>query len=193
VINLNIMEWKLLSSEYLHKEPWLTVRRDKCALPDGRIVDPYYVLEYPDWANAMAVTEDNKVILIRQYRHAIGKVLVEIPGGVIDATDTTPEEAMKRELLEETGYAFSEIHNMGVVSANPSTNTNLVHMFLAVGGKKVQEQQLDHNEEIEVLLVDIAEVEQMLKDHKFLQSLHVSCLFYGLQKYRELKAALLPQ
>jgi ADP-ribose pyrophosphatase len=187
------MEWKLLRSEYLFKEPWLTVRRDECALPDGRIVYPYYVLEYPDWANAMAVTEDNKVILIRQYRHAIGKVLLEIPGGVIDTTDTTPEEAMKRELLEETGYAFTEIYNIGAVSHNPSTSTNLTHMFLALGGKKVQEQQLDHNEEIEVLVVEMAELEQLLKDHQFLQSLHISCLFYGLQKYRELKAAPLPQ
>ncbi|SIN87155.1 NUDIX hydrolase [Chitinophaga niabensis] len=186
------MEWKLLSSEYLHKEPWLTVRRDKCVLADGRIVDPYYVLEYPDWANAMAVTEDNKVILIRQYRHAVGKVLLEIPGGVIDATDASPETAMKRELLEETGYAFSEVHSLGAVSPNPSVNTNLTHMFLALGGKKVQEQQLDHNEEIEVILVDVAEVEQLLKDHQFLQSLHVSCLFYALQKYRELKAVVLP-
>jgi 8-oxo-dGTP pyrophosphatase MutT (NUDIX family) len=187
------MEWKLLNSEYLFKEPWLTVRKDRCELADGRIVDPYYVMEYPDWANAMAVTEDNKVVLIRQYRHAIGKVLLEIPGGVIDTTDTTPEEAMKRELLEETGYAFSEIYNIGAVAPNPSTSTNLTHMFLATGGKKVQEQQLDHNEEIEVLLADVAEVEQMLRDHQFLQSLHVSCLFYGLQKYRELKAAPLPQ
>lgn len=187
------MEWKLLSSEYLHKEPWLTLRKDRCVLADGRIVDPYYVLEYPDWANGMAVTEDNKVILIRQYRHAIGKVLLEIPGGVIDPTDATPEIAMKRELLEETGYAFSEIYSLGAVAPNPSTSTNLTHMFLALGGKKVQEQQLDHNEEIEVILADIAEVERMLKDHQFLQSLHVSCLFYGLQKYKELKAAPRPQ
>jgi len=186
------MEWKLLSSDYLHREPWLTVRKDRCVLADGRIVDPYYVFEYPDWATAMAVTEDNKVVLIRQYRHAIGKVLLEVPGGVIDATDTTPELAMKRELLEETGYAFSEIYSLGAVSHNPSTSTNLTHMFLALGGKKVQEQQLDYNEEIEVLLFDIAEVEQMLRDHQFLQSLHVSCLFYGLMKYRELNAAALP-
>ncbi|RPD43205.1 NUDIX hydrolase [Chitinophaga barathri] len=180
------MDWKLLGSEYLFREPWLTVRKDVCETPHGKQVDAYYVLEYPDWVNAMALTEDGKVLLIRQYRHAIGRVLVEIPGGVMDPEDVSPEVAVRRELLEETGYAFSEVYDLGVVSANPSTTTNLVHMFLATGGKKVQEQQLDDNEEIEVLEVSIPELEAMLKKREFLQALHISCLYYGLEKLKEL-------
>lgn len=154
----------------------------------GKHVDAYYVLEYPDWVNAMALTEDGKVLLIRQYRHAIGRVLEEIPGGVMDPEDAGPEVAIRRELLEETGYAFSEIYGLGEVSANPSTTTNLVHMFLAVGGKKVQEQDLDDNEEIEVLTVSIEELREMLKKREFLQALHVTCLYYGLEKLAELQA-----
>lgn len=187
------MDWKLLESTYLHKEPWLTIRRDKCETPLGKIVNPYYVLEYPDWVNAMAVTEDGQVILVRQYRHALGRTLLEIPGGVMDPEDEDPQVAITRELLEETGYAFSEVHHLGAVSANPSTSTNLTHMFLATGGKKVQEQQLDDNEEIELVLVSLDEMEKMLTENQFMQSLHVSCLFYGLMKYRSLTPELPPR
>ncbi len=187
------MEWKLLESTYLHKEPWLTLRIDKCQAPDGRIIEPYYVLEYPDWVNAMAMTEDGKVILIRQYRHALGRTLIEIPGGVMDDTDESPEVAIRRELLEETGYAFTHLYTLGAVSANPSTTTNLTHMFLATGGKKVQEQQLDHNEEIEVMPVTLEEVERMLQEREFLQSLHVTCLYYGMQQLKAIAQAYPPQ
>src|SRR5690606_40949621 len=130
--------------------------------------------------------EDGKVILVKQYRHAIGRTLIEIPGGVMDKTDTDPEFAMRRELLEETGHVFDKVYSLGAVSHNPSTSTNLTHMFLAVGGKKVQEQQLDENEEIELLLTDVDEVERMLNENRFVQSLHVSCIFYALQRYRQL-------
>lgn len=178
-----------MNSEYLYKEPWLTLRRDVCETPAGVLVNPYYVLEYPDWVCVMAVTSGGQVILIRQYRHAFGKVLLEIPGGVMDPLDASPQVAAERELLEETGYAFERFYDLGAVSHNPSTSTNLTHMFLAVGGKHVQEQALDENEEIEVLLHDVAEVETMLKNHQFVQSLHVSCLHYGLEKIRELREA----
>ncbi|MCK7554560.1 NUDIX hydrolase [Chitinophaga sedimenti] len=181
------MEWKLLQSEYLHREPWLTVRKDKAETPDGKIVEAYYVHEYPDWVNAVPVTEDGKIIMVKQYRHAIGRTLIEIPGGTMDPDDVSPEFAMRRELLEETGYAFTEVIDLGAVSANPSTNTNLTHMFLAKGGKKVQEQQLDHNEDIEVILMTPAEVVRLLKENKIVQSLHASCLFYALAELGLLK------
>ena len=76
--------WKKLSSHYLHKGPWATLRSDRCQMPNGRIVDDYYVLEYPNWVNAVAITDDNKVLMVHQYRHAAGIVSLEIPGGVIE-------------------------------------------------------------------------------------------------------------
>src|SRR6201996_7621465 len=102
------LSWKTCSSTYLHKGPWATLRSDKCEMPDGRIVDTYYVLEYPNWVNAVAITEEGKVLMVRQYRHAAGIVSLEIPGGVIDG-DEAPEAAMRRELLEETGYQFDKM------------------------------------------------------------------------------------
>ncbi|RBL91564.1 DNA mismatch repair protein MutT [Chitinophaga flava] len=174
------MDWTLLSSEYLFRDNWLTARKDRCLTPQGNIVEPYYVLEYSDWVNAVALTEDNQVIMIRQYRQGVGRTLLEIPGGTMDKTDPSPEFAMERELLEETGYAFKELIPMGKVAANTASSNNYTHMFLATGGRKVKEQDLDDNEEIEVVLMSIPEVQQLLMDNKIIHSLHVTGLCYAL-------------
>lgn len=181
------LDWKLIKSEYLFKDNWLTARADTCETPGGKIVTPYYVLEYNDWVNCVAITADGRVVLVRQYRHGFGKTILEIPGGTMDDTDPSPEFAMRRELLEETGYQFDKLISLGAVAPNPASSNNLTHMFLATGGVKVQEQDLDDNEEIEVVLMELEDVEQLLKENKLLQSLHVTCLFYALLKLKELK------
>lgn len=180
------MVWKVLESEYLHKEQWLTLRKEKCELPNGKVIQGYYVLEYPDWVNVLALTEDNKVILVKQYRHALGQVGIEVPGGVIDEGET-PEEACRRELLEETGYVFDQYHYLGKICANPATTTNFTHMYLATGGKKVAEQQLDDTEEVEVLFHSINEVKELLLQNSITQSLHVNCIMYGMIKLGEMR------
>lgn len=181
------MKWKVLSSEYLFNDLWFKVRKEKCETPDGRIVDPYYVYDFPDWVTAVALTEDGKVILERQYRHALGTVDLEIPGGCIDDTDKDPQEAIARELMEETGYSFSSYEYLGKTSANPSTNSNIMHMFLAKGGKKIASQSLDPNEDIEISLVTIDELKQLMRENKIIQSMHMTCIIYALEKLGELK------
>ena len=181
------LKWKTLSSEYLFSDLWFKVRKDICESPDGKIIDPYYVYEFPEWVTAFALTEDNKVVMVRQYRQACGEVCIELPGGCVDDTDKNFEEAIARELLEETGYSFSTFEYLGKTSANPSTNNNYMHMFLARGGKKVSEQHLDGNEEIIVELISIEELKQLLKDKKIIQSMHVTCILYALEKINELE------
>ena len=181
------MNWKILSSEYLYKETWFTVRKDICETPEGKIVDPYYVYEFPTWVSALAITADNKVVMVRQYRHGIQETILEVPGGCVDATDKDFQEAIARELMEETGFQFSGYEYLGKVSPNPSTNNNWMHMFLATGGVKVNEQKLDHNEEIEVELMEIDEVEKLLDDNKIIQALHSCTIMYGLKKLHQLQ------
>lgn len=130
------LEWKTLSSEYIYKSNWLTARKDTCETPAGKIVDAYYVLEYNDWVNCVAVTADGRIIMVRQFRQGIGKTILEIPGGTMDDTDPDPEFAMKRELLEETGYEFEKLIPLGAVAPNPASSNNLTHMFLATGGDR---------------------------------------------------------
>src|SRR5688500_16686898 len=181
------MNWKILSSEYLFNDLWFKVRKDKCVTPQGKIVDPYYVYEFPTWVTAVAITEDRKIVLERQCRHACGETCIEIPGGCVDDTDNGLEEAIKRELLEETGYSFSSYEYLGKISANPSTNSNLMHMFLAKGGRKVASQELEHNEEIEIDLVTIDELKQMLGENKIVQAMHDTCIMDAVEKMGELK------
>jgi ADP-ribose pyrophosphatase len=180
------LSWKTLSTEYLFKETWFTIRKDTCQSPEGKIISPYYVYEFPTWVTAVALTEDGRIILERQYRHALDQTNYEIPGGCVDDTDANLEDAIRRELLEETGYQFSNLEYLGKTSSNPSTNNNWMHIFMATGGIVLQEQQLDHNEEIEVHLFSINAVKQLLKENKIIQSMHVTALFYALEKLGEL-------
>ena len=176
------LSWKTLSSKYLFKDTWFTLRADTCETQEGKLITPYYVYEFPTWVMAVSLTEDGKFIMERQYRHALGLTSFELPGGCVDDTDSSLEAAIRRELLEETGYAFWQVAYLGKVSANPSTNNNWAHLYLATGGRLVQQQHLDHNEEIEVYLYSADEIKQLLRDNQIVQSMHVTALFYGLNK-----------
>ncbi len=173
------MKWKIISQEYLVQAPWAVLRKDVCLMPRGHTVPAYYVLEYPDWVNMVPVTEDGRFVLVKQYRHGVEQEVLEIPGGVIDPGET-PEQAARRELLEETGYAFDRLERLSVLFPNPATSNNRTITYLATGGRKVQEQFLDEQEEIEVILVSPEEVKQWLLDNKFGQALHTAALFYAL-------------
>lgn len=178
---MEILKWKKLSSKYLVKEKWATLRVDTCELQNGTIKDDYYVLEYPNWVNAVALTETNKLILVRQYRHAADIVSLEVPGGVIDG-DESPENAIRRELLEETGYSFKSAELIATLYPNPATATNVTYTYLLKGGTKTHEQHLDEHEILNVEEYTIAEVKQLLAKNKIDQALHCSALFYGLMK-----------
>lgn len=178
---MKILKWEKLSSRYLVKEKWATLRVDTCKLQNDTIKDDYYVLEYPNWVNAVALTADNKMILVRQYRHAADIISLEIPGGVMDG-DELPEFAIRRELLEETGYSFESAELIATLYPNPATSTNVTYTYLLKGGIKTHEQHLDEHEILNVEEYTIAEVKQLLADNKIDQALHSAALFYGLMK-----------
>jgi len=92
------MEWKLLKTEYLFKDLWFTVRKDSCERPNGKVVEPYYVYEFPEWVTAVALTENGEFIFEKQYRHAAGLTMLEIPGGCVDPEDESLSSAVAREL-----------------------------------------------------------------------------------------------
>lgn len=169
-------KWETVSSEYLFRRPWLTVRHDKVRLPDGRINPEYYVLEYPDWINILAITEDGKFVFERQYRHGLGKTCYEIPAGVIEQGET-PLEAARRELQEETGYGEGEWSPLMTISGNPSTTSNITHCFLARGVKKISGQHLDATEDITVCLLDETQVKDLLVNDQIRQALMAAPLW----------------
>lgn len=168
--------WDVLDSVYLSRKPWLTLRQDRVRLPNGTIIDDYNVLEYPDWINVVAVTEEGAFVLVRQYRHGRQAVNDELTAGVVDPDDANPEAAARRELLEETGYGGGEWSHLMTLSANPGTHANLVHSFLARGVRYLQPPQLEATEEIHVHLVSLNDLRVLLDQGEFLQALHAAPL-----------------
>jgi ADP-ribose pyrophosphatase len=182
------LKWKVLSIEYLTKYIYFTSRKDRCQRIDGTIIEDYFVVELPTSACALAITENEKVILLKQYRHPIGEVIYEIPGGFVDEGEDFIT-GMKRELMEETGYDFSLIDHLGKIAANPGVLNNYTELFLARGGKQTGLQQLDHNEEIEIVLVSMEELIELLVNGAIKQSLHTTCIYRALMKMGRLKLA----
>ena len=170
------MRWKTLKSEYLIRRPWLTARRDVVQLPNGQINDEFYVLEYPDWINVIAITDDDHFVFVRQYRYALDIDSTELCAGVIEPGET-PEEGARRELLEETGYGGGEWHEFMTIGQNPSTCNNLTHCFLATGVRKLQGHHLDRTEDIDVLLLTRQEVLDLLHSGTLKQALMLSPLW----------------
>lgn len=169
-------KWKTIHSEYIIKRPWLTARRDEVELPNGVRNPEYYVLEYPDWVNVIAITKEGKFVMVRQYRHGLDDVFTELCAGVMEKGET-PEQAARRELLEETGFGSGNWRLWMVVSANPSSMNNLTYCFLATDVEKVSSQHLDKTEDLRYLLYDYNGVKGMLERGDMKQALMVAPLW----------------
>lgn len=172
----DIKKWTLLDSEYLIRRPWLTARRDHLRLPDGTDMPDYYVLEYPDWINIIAITKDGNMLLERQYRHARQLVAYELPAGVVENGEE-PVEAAKRELFEETGYTGGEWRHFMTMCPNPGACTNVSHTFIAEGVERTSTQHLENTEDIAVYEKPVDEVFQLLSDGEFHQALMAAPLW----------------
>ncbi|WP_424244902.1 ADP-ribose pyrophosphatase [Elusimicrobium posterum] len=169
-------KWKVLNTKYMHKDPWFTARKDTVQLPTGKVIEEYFVLEYPTWANVVAVTKDNKFVFVKQYRHGLGVTEYELCAGVCDAGDCTPLTCAQRELLEETGYGGGDWKELMTLSPNPATHTNRSYSFLAVGVEKIAEPNLEETEDISTHLLTLEEVKELIKSNAMSQSLHVAPL-----------------
>ena len=174
-------KWETLSKEsILVKKPWFEVFSESVCLPDGEVIPEYYGIEMPHYTAVFAVTEDQKIMVLRCYRHAIGEVTLTIPGGMIEG-DESPLEGIKREFLEETGYVAKEWKSLGAFVGNSTRGCGTYHLFFASGAHYVQEPHSGDLEELELLLWTVDDVEKAIDERKA-QSLGVlSMLMLGLR------------
>jgi 8-oxo-dGTP pyrophosphatase MutT (NUDIX family) len=166
---------RTLSSQSLIKDRWIDIRADHCQTPSGLDVSPYYVLSYVDWVHVVALTPERGLVLVKQYRHAVGEWFLEIPGGGVDSHDGSIEQAARRELAEETGYTSERWFHVTTLYLNPATHTNRVHTYLALDAVTGHERRLDPGEEgLATLVMPFADVLEGLEASILGQAMHVA-------------------
>jgi ADP-ribose pyrophosphatase len=155
--------WKVLKDTKVFETPIFSLHQVHLLTHKSEEQVPFYVLKAPDWINIIALTAENEVVLVEQYRAGIHEPSLEIPGGMVDDGENHLEAA-KRELLEETGYISDSWKIIGKASSNPAILTNFTHLYLAVNCRKVQEQQTDGNEDIKVHVLPLNEFLSLVKE-----------------------------
>jgi len=149
--------WLIKSKKVVFESRIFKLYNLDCYLPSKDIHHDFYSLHLPSWVNVFSLTEDNKVILVKQHRIGRDQITLEVPAGAIDEGEA-PEEAAKRELLEETGYLCDNIIFLKKIAVNPAVQDNVCYFYLALDCKDVKKNDLDPAEEIDVVLKTREEV-----------------------------------
>ena len=177
--------WQVTASSYVLESPYLRIRRDRIVLPDGTVIEDYYVRESRGYVIVFALTQDRKVVLVRQYKHGIGKQLVELVAGAIDEGEE-PYETAVRELAEETGYAAASVEHVRSFITDPTNADTIAHLFYARGAYRSGEQCLDVTENITVELAGLEELRNMLRTGEIESLPHVGAIHHMLDTFAEL-------
>lgn len=175
--------WQIKKSVYVYKSRWLTVRKDAVRTEKGVVIDDFYVLEYPTWVNVVAITDEGKYIIERQYRHGISQEVYEICAGVCEK-DEEPIEAAKRELLEETGFGGGRWSLIGKYAPNPNSMNNWCYSFLAENVVQLKEQQQEPTENITIKVTTADELMHMMTTGQIAEGIMLAPLWHYFIKIK---------
>jgi 8-oxo-dGTP pyrophosphatase MutT (NUDIX family) len=174
------LRWEKLSSQKVYSDRWFQARADSCRFPDGRIIEPYYVVELPNWANIFVVTKEEQVVLVRQYRYPVDQVTYELPGGVIDQGED-PQLAAIREMQEETGYHATDVSFLCKLAPNPAINDNTAYFYLARNAEPGEKKSFDAFEDIDIVLFSKEEFLQLIKENRLQHGVQLGPIYEALR------------
>ncbi len=175
-----ITPWTVTSSEHLVDDRWLKLRADHCLTAEGVEIAPYYVMEYPDWVQIVALDDQGQVVLVEQYRHGVGLNLLELPAGAVDPDDADALATGARELMEETGYTSDDWRYIARLSPNPASHTNYCHVVLATNARPTHQPIDDPAERLNLIRMPVDEVVQLAASGGIVQAMHVAALCLAL-------------
>ena len=175
---MDLKLWQKLSSEPAGNFRIFSIRSDRVVSPRTQQAHDVYVIDCANWVNVIAVTPDRHLVMIEQYRHGSTTIELEIPGGMIDPTDPSPEAAGIRELREETGYEGENPRLIGQVLPNPAIMSNLCSTVMVENCRLLHPVQFDHGEDLVTRLVPVADLPQLVATGKIRHSLVVVGLYY---------------
>ncbi|MEG4504555.1 NUDIX hydrolase [Microcoleus sp. F6_B4] len=177
----NLTKWKILRSRFVLNNKWCQVRQDEIELPSGQIIDDFFVNIRPNIALVFAATEQQELVLVRQYRHGVGEILLELPAGSFNPDRESGKSAAARELAEETGYVAEEILELATLYDNPVKDTNSIYLYFAKSVKLASLVKLDITEDIEVVLIPISEVLTKITNREICVAGSIAAIFLGLE------------
>jgi len=174
------MFWESLGSNYAFDTKWLKIKKEKVKLPDGKILDDFYVIEGGELIAILAIDENKDVLLVKQYRHAVKDVTIDLPGGGVEKKEN-PIEAAKRELAEETGIIAGNITKLLTYYPDSGRTACTKHIFLATELKKDTKNihTQDENEDIRCFRMPLKDVIERMKSNELKEAtLHIGVLAY---------------
>lgn len=176
-----LLPWRVLSRTPLLERAFLRVHQDHVQLADGREIEDFCVVESPDWAAVVCVTEDERVPLVRQYRHGLGQLSWELPAGALESGEE-PLAGARRELLEETGFEAASWEPLLVASIDPARQVSRAHFFAASGGRASRFPSLDATEELETVLFEKAELLAMIDRGELVHGIHIAAILAAARR-----------
>lgn len=171
--------WVTKSSTYILDRWWLKIRQDHVILPSGQEIEEFHVLEYPDWTMMLATDETDRLLLVEQYRHGIGRLSLEFPSGMLEKGEEPLEGAM-REFMEETGFEVTQVSSLGRLVEDPSRHNNTAFAFIGSGAKKVGSQNLDATEDIKLYRMTPMEVHTAILNGQMVHGLHIGTFYRAI-------------
>jgi len=174
--------WKVLSSRINECFRIFNLRTDHALSPRTQHAHDFYILESTDWVNVIPITSLGEIVLVRQYRHGTRDVTLEIPGGIVEPQDS-PEDAARRELIEETGFKEREMVFLGSVNPNPAFLTNRCYTYVARNVVRVKTQEQDEKEDIEVEVMPLEEIPRLIREGEITHALVLAAFYRFYMEY----------